>query len=197
MSKIEKKIGNVMIDLETLGTKPGYAIIAIGAVVFSSPCLKGFNTNDCYFYSNISMDSNYEYDLKSDPATIEWWGKQSKEAKQGSLYGTDELRVTLRKFSSFIAQMGVEVEVRVWGNAASFDLKILEAAYEACALPVPWKYYNEMCFRTLKNLPHRVPAPTFFGTKHNALADAKHQALWAEEILHKIDCTECEMIKDV
>lgn len=178
-----KQVVNVMIDLETLGLKPGCAIIAIGAVVFASPLPTSCDDN---FYSNISRSSNLFVGLKIDQDTMEWWERQSQEAKDGSLFGTDNLLITLGRFDAFLNQFPPALyDVRVWGNAASFDLKILEEAYAICQLVRPWKYYNEMCFRTLKNLT-KVPEPAFIGTRHNALSDAKHQALWAEQILHKL-----------
>lgn len=176
---------NVMIDLETLGLKPGCAVIAIGATVFYTPTVK--RIIDWAFFANISQTSNESAGLKADPATLAWRAKQSAEAKEGSLYGNADLKEALADFSAWISCIeGDTHEAVVWGNAASFDLKSLEAAYEACNLPVPWRYYNEMCFRTLKNLTD-VPEPEFKGVKHNALADAMHQARWAEEILHAIE----------
>lgn len=183
MNREPKQVVNVMIDLETLGLKPGCAIIAIGAVVFASPIP---TQRDTHFYSNISRSSNLSVGLKIDQDTMEWWERQSQDAKDQSLYGMDDLKTTLLRFDLFLKQFApVLYDVRVWGNAASFDLKILEEAYAICQLVRPWKYYNEMCFRTLKNLT-KVPEPTFIGTKHNAIADAEHQATWAEKILHKL-----------
>jgi hypothetical protein len=176
----KKPVINVMIDLETLGLKPGCAIVAIGASMFST-------SDNSFFYSNISKYSNSVAGLTLDPSTLAWWNLQSKEAQELSLYGSDILQETLRQFAEWLKEIeDGKFEVRVWGNAASFDLKILEAAYAACGIPVPWKYYNEMCFRTLKNLG-LVVEPEFAGVKHYALADARHQARWAEKILEKIE----------
>src|SRR3972149_12090628 len=72
-------------------------------------------------------------------------------------------------------------EIEVWCNGASFDLAILETAYSNVMLPHPWKFYNEYDYRTMKRT-FRVPKPPFQGTKHNALHDARTQALHLIEI---------------
>lgn len=175
----KKPVINVMIDLETLGLKPGRIILALGAACFG--------TDEPFrFYAQISQTSCAHLGLTADPNTLAWWSNQTEEAQREALYGTQDITAVLQEFAEFLAEIEDDkYEVRVWGNAASFDLKILEAAYIACGIPVPWKYYNEMCFRTLKNL-NIVPEPEFIGVKHYALADADHQAHWAEQILDKI-----------
>jgi len=47
---------------------------------------------------------------------------------------------------------------------------------------LPWKYYNSQCFRTMKVQHASTPEPAFQGTRHNALADAQHQARWLQSI---------------
>jgi hypothetical protein len=73
----------------------------------------------------------------------------------------------------------------VWGNAASFDLKILEKAYKLMQIEVPWKYYNEMCYRTLKNLYPEIKIMCN-PHKHEALQDAIYQAEHAVRILNTL-----------
>ena len=51
----------------------------------------------------------------------------------------------------------------------------LSDAYDRAQLPRPWKYYNDRCYRTVKNLRPDVPMIRG-GTHHNALDDAKSQA---------------------
>ena len=53
-----------------------------------------------------------------------------------------------------------------------------------CGRDVPWKHYNERCFRTMKNLPGaKSLCPPHDGTQHNALVDARQQALWLVNML--------------
>lgn len=63
----------------------------------------------------------------------------------------------------------------IWANSPSFDCDILAAAYDAVGRTAPWDYWEERCFRTLKNLPGAVDVE-HGGDEHNALDDAVHQA---------------------
>lgn len=172
---------DVMIDLETLGLKPGCKILSIGAVSFSSVQSMSRSV-PLQFYARASKDTQPE--LQADRGTIAWWDKQSEAAKQEAFAGTAPLSQVLVEFA---ASLGILGNVRVWGNAASFDISILEAAFEVYNIPIPWSYKNVMCFRTLKNLYKSVPEPALIGTKHSAIADATHQARWAEDIFRVIN----------
>lgn len=163
---------DVMIDLETLGLRPGYQILSIGAVSFNLGCKETF-------YQNIERD----YRFKTDPKTVAWWNEQTEESHAAAFAVGELTEDVLNRFIEYLSQLEslYGYPVRVWGNAASMDIKMLEAAYEICSISVPWKYYNEMCYRTLKNLVPSLlpPTPTI---KHHALEDAKVQAIHAEQL---------------
>jgi hypothetical protein len=73
-------------------------------------------------------------------------------------------------------------EVNVWGNGAAFGNVILRSAYAACGLLPPWEFWNDRCYRTLKNLRPDIKLERS-GTHHNALDDAITQAEHAVVIL--------------
>lgn len=66
--------------------------------------------------------------------------------------------------------------VRVWGNGSDFDNVILRNAYAAIGSTYPWRYNDNMCYRTIKNLAPDVKMARQ-GVHHNALDDARSQAL--------------------
>lgn len=70
----------------------------------------------------------------------------------------------------------------VWGNGADFDNPILATAYGALNQVQPWKPYNGHCYRTLKSLV-KGPKIERTGTHHNAVDDARSQALHAIQLL--------------
>jgi hypothetical protein len=167
---------DLMIDIETLGTTPGCAILSIAAVPFSvhSPIE--------HFYERISQQSCIEAGLHVDSNTVNWWAKQSYYAQKEAFSGTERIEDVLARLTLYIKQLGT---VRPWGNGASFDVPILEAAYAKCGMKAPWAYYNAMCYRTLKNLfPYLVAIEPVI--KHNALEDAKSQAAHAEKLMMTI-----------
>ena len=174
-----------MIDLETLGKKPGCVILSLGAVMFD-PKTKALGPE---FYEVISTKSCTKAGLIEDPSTVAWWDKQDIEARTviaqaQSAKTSKPIATVLKDFKEWMKTHSVEKGGRwVWGNGASFDAPILEAAYDACSLITPWEFWGTMCYRSLKNL-HPEIKHEFGGTKHNALADAKHQALHLMDILN-------------
>jgi hypothetical protein len=89
----------------------------------------------------------------------------------------------LEDFSDFLARVPLRKR-KIWGNGASFDNAILAELYRVAKHPSPWEYWNDRCYRTLKNLYKQVvPPPERKGTHHNALDDAVFQAEHAVSIL--------------
>lgn len=159
---------HVMIDLETMGTRPNAPIIAIGAVTFDA--------NAVYdeFYVNIDLESAVrDGGAAIDPETVMWWMKQSDEARAALQVNPKPLRVALFEFTRWVKQS--EVVTGVWGNGASFDNIILSETYRRMSMEPPWKFWDDRCYRTVKNMFPGVKAERF-GTHHNALDDAKSQA---------------------
>lgn len=166
---------NAMIDIETLGTKPGCVILSIAVVPFATL------VQEQPFYMKIDPRDCARNGLLSDPATVAWWNKQDQEIKSEAMSGTEPLHKTLLSLTAYLMQFGKPNDIRVWGNGASFDVPILEAAYAACNLTPYWKYYNSACYRTLKLLHPEVPFVKPVNA-HDALADATAQATHAEKI---------------
>lgn len=171
------KVAHVMIDLETLGTVPGCAILSIGAIEFQ--CAHKYAAGQAPSFYETTYPSGK---LFVESKTQEWWDKQDKSIRDEAFSGTKPTKEVLLEFSNYLASL--DGEPVVWGNAASFDIKILEAAYKICDIQVPWKYYNELCYRTLKNLFHCVSIEERKTPTHNALHDAMYQAQHADAILN-------------
>ena len=77
----------------------------------------------------------------------------------------------LDDFTAFI-----QPDTLIWAHGASFDPPILESAYLAFKAKAPWKYSALRDTRTIYELANYYPDRTK-GTHHNALDDAKNQAL--------------------
>jgi hypothetical protein len=159
----------VMIDLETMGTEPYSPVIAIGAVRFEAGPMQPMPP----FYAAITLESCMKVGLRPSADTIKWWMKQKPEAQ--AVLDDPEAMPIHDALDAFTAWWGDRPD-RPWGNSAAFDLGLLAAAYKACGLTAPWKFYNERCYRTLKGLPgmDRFKLERM-GTHHNALDDAATQ----------------------
>lgn len=156
---------HIMLDLETVDTRPTAAILSIGAVYFDEN-----GAMHRRYYQAVDVDSCTALGLTSSPSTLEWWGRQNEAARQ---VFTDPSKVYLIPALFAFAEF-VEPGAKVWGNGAAFDNAILANAYAAAGLALPWKFYNDRCYRTVSafNPVERVQK----GTHHNALDDAISQA---------------------
>ena len=175
-------MNNVMIDIETLGTKPDSPVLAIGAVFFDPDTGEIGNT----FYRVISLESALIKSKNVDADTLKWWMQQSKKARDIFL---DEGVHRIQAFNDFRGYMVQGCEcldtVKVWANGASFDPVILEEFWDTSIREdMPWKYYNIRCFRTMKAYLPKVSIPDV-GVAHNALSDAMWQARYLIEAMRK------------
>jgi len=173
---------NIMIDLETMSTAPNAAIVAIGAVAFDTEL---FTLHPLELDVKVSLASSKRLGLDIGASTIEWWLQQSGEAREATFGGSKiSIREALQRFEQWITAVVPDKDKRlVWGNGASFDNVILASAYAATEYSLPWHFWNDRCYRTMKHLYPAMGMPTFVGTKHKAVDDARMQALHLMEIL--------------
>lgn len=175
------KTQDCMVDLETLGRVPGCALLSIGAVMFN-PATQELGDE---FYVVVTRDDPLfeKLGLHVDPATLLWWEGQSDGARAVFADAANKRKSkgigrALEMFNDFIAPVGKR-SVRIWGNGADFDNAILATAMRLANREPGWEFWNGRCFRTLKNLHKDVKAPEMPTVAHNALADAKAQAVHA------------------
>lgn len=165
----------VMLDLETMGNGSNAAIIAIGAV--------GFDDDNVIerFYVEVNLQSSMESGGWLDGSTVMWWMKQSDEARAAFKDNDNapKLMEALSMFNEWLVKIGVG---EMWGNGAMFDNTILGNSYKRCGLTIPWKFWNDMCYRTVKGMNKHIKLERV-GTYHNAVDDAESQALHLINIL--------------
>lgn len=158
-----------MLDIETLGmqsqTTP--VVCSIGAVVFD---LDGIKEE---FYTNVVWEGHFKAD------TVKWWLKQSDAARNAIL---NEPTVPL--LDALIDLMWFVGDKPVWGNGVDFDNAILQNWYAAKDLK-GWSYRQNRCFRTIKNIYNSPELWVRPDVAHDALSDAKAQALHLINIARK------------
>lgn len=166
-------MNHLMIDLETMGSKPTAPIVAIGAVFFDP--------------------QSGELGAIPDGDTILWWLKQSSEARAAICTdNTLTISAALSELSTFISRNSENPRyLKVWGNGATFDNVIIRASYERAGKVCPWPFWNDSDVRTIVLLGRqldfdpKVNMP-FDGIAHNALADARHQAKYVSAIWQRL-----------
>ncbi len=157
---------HAMIDLETLGQGYDAAFVSIGA------CL--FNPDTGEIGSKYYRRVDWHDAIKAgsvDAATIKWWLDQSSEARKELLKPGIPLSIMLTELSAWLSK-----GVQVWGNGATFDIAILEHAYQG---QEPWEYWQVRDVRTVVEMAKGIVSKDDVereGVAHNALDDAVYQA---------------------
>lgn len=180
----------IMLDLETMSTAANAAIVSIGACA---------NDGRADFYCRVDLATCMQAGLKVDASTIQWWLRQSEEARAALLVDVRPLRHALLLFAHWLGQSihtksepgekyRQSVECELWAFPAQFDVTILNEAYRALGMKEPWHYRAPRCLRTAAALAPQVERVST-GVAHDALADAKSQMRWLENILNNLQVT--------
>lgn len=188
---------DAMVDIETLDTRPSAVVIAIGVVLFNrrEPSVKMKELN-LKFGKKEFRDEQIMMGRTVDKSTVAWWKKQEPAAKkifkQANVESLDEV---FEKLTAFLTQG--DTTYLIWGNGASFDNTIVTALYDSFGLEAPWKFWNDRCFRTFKGEHgHITRPPEFQGVKHNAVDDARQQALYLQAIYQELQKYNIQSYKD-
>lgn len=182
MTEVIKEATDVMVDLETLGTQPYSPILSIGACAFrldeAGPIVD-------VFYQAVDLESSLDLGMRPSGGTIKWWVQQDEAARARAFHDPEavKLPLALDAFTDWLNSR----PLKMWGNSARFDLGLLEAAYKLCSKEVPWQFWDERCYRTVKSLPGAKKVNLLrFGIHHNALDDAISQAVHLRQLYTKL-----------
>ena len=166
---------NVMLDLETMGTRVGCAIASLGAVEFDP--MTGEPGKE--FYQTVDLESCQAAGLHLDAGTVVWWLGQSEEARQALLKDPRPLGQVLVDFRAWLPTKSL-----LWGHGADFDPPILVECYRVMGFKQPWERRNVRDTRTVL-----AQASMEMGKHeglHHALEDAKYQAKRIAEAHRKL-----------
>lgn len=181
---------HIMVDIETMGKKSNAPIVSIGAVLFD-PATGILGET---FYKVVSLESAVSWGAEIAPSTVIWWLKQSSEARS-AIANDDAIKLddALLMFTDFVLEnvTGGRKKAQVWGNGATFDNTILRSSFDLACLDCPWDYWNDRDVRTMVELGKSIgfnpkTAIPFEGDRHNALADAQHQARYVSAIWQRL-----------
>lgn len=173
------QIRDVMVDLETLGTKPGSVILSIGAVAFNPrkpwDPMFGQPVNEVRFLSLVSLESCLDVGLRIDPGALRFWLEQEHIARKQAFAGDVPIGAALRSLSDWLYKIAPgengESSAKIWGHGASFDPPILAAAYDKCGLPLPWKFREVRDTRTVFDMANY----SYRGKHHTVIEDCLGQ----------------------
>ena len=169
-------MSEVIIDIETLGTRQNSIILTIGAIKFNRyDKLKPLKEYES-LYMRIRRDSCEDIGLQTDSDTIEWWSRQSEDVRNEAFEDSPDripIKEALLKLSNFIR------DCEYFWSQGSLDEKVLEFAYITCEMSIPWRYWKYFDSRTLfhvmqiniRNIDHGLEL------RHNSLVDCYRQLI--------------------
>jgi len=166
---------DVMIDIETLGTRSTSMIVQIGACYFDRKTGK----IGPKFRQNIS--SGFDDRFTIDASTISWWLSQSDEARASIAKDGKDLTTILTNLRDWLGEAKF-----VWSHA-TFDIPILLNAFEKCDLHFPIHYTKMRDIRTLMDIANiDTKSLKREGTHHDALADCEYQVAYCTKALDSL-----------
>ncbi len=174
---------DVMLDLETLSTRPDATILTFGACKFN-PYAQEDITQGIYF--RINVDEQITLGRHVDDNTIEWWGKQAEDVYAEAFDPND--RISLEQFTQELNRFIVGCDL-IWAQGPVFDIVILENLYRQLGLPCPWQFWQIRDSRTLLSSLGDPREKNKAGL-HNALEDCVSQAQAVQYVFKQAGITE-------
>jgi len=187
-----KNTNHVMVDVECLSLRPDAVILSIGAVQFNPWHIDDWASLSLpsrSFYSALPMEIQIEeFGGHISAYTLAWWFRQLPDAQsvfeETTKIKNHHLHERLLAFTQFT---GTTLD-GLWATPSHFDYPKLDWLFDKCGIQFPCPYYRIHCGMSLKQLADpngdrlEVYVPPGF-TTHNALDDAKKQALQVQQCL--------------
>ena len=171
---------DVMLDLETLGTRPEAVVVTLGAVKFNP-----YDQEDPGpgIYMRLDADEQIALGREVREDTMLWWMSQAEDVREEALgEGPDRIKLEdmYRQLNKFL--VGVD---NIWCQGPAFDIVILENIYRQMGWPTPWQFWQIRDSRTLFGV-HGDPREKNKAGLHNALEDCVSQAQGVQQIYHAL-----------
>jgi hypothetical protein len=167
---------DVMLDIETLSTRPESVLLTIGAVKFD-PWGDDVDT-DHGLYHRVNVDEQLELGRHVQEETVQWWGNQPADVFEEAMGESN--RVSLAQMTADLNRFLVGVE-NIWCQGPAFDIVILENLYRQLIKPTPWQFWQIRDSRTLFGV-HGDPREKDLKAAHNALMDCYYQAIGVQQV---------------
>lgn len=167
---------DVMLDLETLSTKPNAVILSLGAVKFD-PYTSRVDL-DTGLDIRVDVDQQVALGRDIQEETVKWWEKQMREVQEAAF--NPDGRVDLETFVKTLNKFLVGAD-NIWAQGPVFDIAILEDLYRQLGVPTPWQFWQIRDSRTLFGV-HGDPREKNRKGAHNALMDCVYQAEGVQKI---------------
>jgi hypothetical protein len=165
---------HMMIDIETLDTRPSAVVFQVGVVVFEDALMQKAPKVPVMGQRRFDLDilPQIMAGRTVDPETVKWWQTQKAPFMP---HHKDYAENMFKDINQMMGDFGVGY---VWSNSPSFDAVIMRSLRESMGILHEFpSFRSDMDFRTLKNLCRMNKLVEFEPkeTKHDALQDALDQ----------------------
>ena len=187
---------DLMLDLETLDTKPGATVLSIGAVLFDRKTAWGCGNGMFYMEVNIASQLPFHTTVSAD--TMDFWARTDPEWIEEVM--SDAYQAKLEPIGEVLDALDAWIQSHylkedfnlgtVWAQGQDFDFPILAELYNRVRDGkmnletqsfMPWPFWRHRDTRTVYDVAGYDPSTLKrTGKHHNALADCYHQikCLW-------------------
>lgn len=176
---------DLMIDIESFGTKKDKIILSLAAVFFN------INTGKIgrHFQRKINMNQSLHEGFTIDGKTLSWWLDQDPKLLKKIINPeySDYPNDAMHDFIEFCDEYGSMEGYNVWARPPLYDLRALYDAFDKYNLTEPWHFQNIRCVRTYASIfpgiEKEFPAQ---GDEHDPSVDCERQIKYVSEIHKRI-----------
>jgi len=168
---------HIMVDIETLGTRPGACVLAAAFVRFS---------DEAHCSLNLSLPDQEALNLEKDESTLAWWRDQEAKhpgAWAAATHNAQSLAQALPYFAQWLNWARGTDDLQLWCHGATFDAPLLFELYRRQGTPCPWQFWQVRDTRTLYDLALIRKEDYAVSPPHVALNDAIGQTRAANAAL--------------
>lgn len=188
---------HLIIDIETLSTKPNAVVLSLGCVHFQFESRKTFSEYlENGFYVKLDVKAQMDSGRKMQKETVGWWLSQSAEARLVTKPSAEDVhpRDALEQFSRYVSSVrqfeGFDDNCFVWSRGSNFDFPIIESLHDTFGMQTPYSTWSIRDLKTMFDVltgGNRGQYQPVSGTpreflKHNALHDVCMDAIRCNDI---------------
>lgn len=148
---------DLMLDLETLGKGPGFAVLSAAFIPFRLNGKPLDRISDvCYsLVAGVNIGDSLANGLKIDQNTMEWWSKQDPQVLRQQFSYANDINYFIDQIAVYMSDIKqLYTSYTIWASAPKLDFGCLYYMYVAVGREAEWPflYSAERCFRTLRSM---------------------------------------------
>lgn len=171
---------HIMLDLESLGVRPGAVVLSAAFVRF---------TDEAHMTVNLNVPDQEMLGLEKDESTCAWWRDQEAGTPGTWARATSNpqpLAIALPYIATWMNWAAPDGDFQIWCHGATFDCPLLGEVFRRSNIDCPWggrNFWRIRDTRTLYDLAGINPKDFSVPPPHVALNDAIGQTRAANAAL--------------